>query len=225
MTEILTDLAAQWAPVWQKLPALLVGLRYTAIVTVTSYAASLVLGLLVVILRRSPIRWLQALAFIYIQLFRSLSLYVYILFLYFGLAAFSAMAISPLTAAILSVTLLNSAYVAEIYRAAFDSVDRGQFEASEALGFSRWYRFFDIILPQAMRLAVPALANQLILVVKDSAIVGVIGVPDIMYEAQRAASVSYRQFEFLTTVAVIYVGIVFALSWLSGIVERRLKTP
>jgi His/Glu/Gln/Arg/opine family amino acid ABC transporter permease subunit len=225
MTEYLTELASQWAPVWQKMPALLIGLRYTAIVTVTSYAASLLLGLIVVLLRRSPIRWLQVLAFVYIQLFRSLSLYVYILFLYFGLAAFSAMAISPLSAAIISVTLLNSAYVAEIYRSAFDSVDPGQYEASEALGFSRWHRFFDVVLPQAMRLAAPALANQLIIVVKDSAIVGVIGVPDIMYEAQRAASVTYRQFEFLTTVAVIYILIVFALSWLSGLVERRLKTP
>ncbi|CAN7700700.1 amino acid ABC transporter permease [Bosea sp. LjRoot237] len=225
MTAFLAELQAQWLPVWVKLPALLIGLRYTAIVAVTSFVASLLLGLVVAVLRRSSAGWLQAIAFLYIQLFRSLSLYVYILFIYFGLAAFLGLAITPLTAAIISVTLLNSAYVAEIYRSALDSVDPGQVEASTALGLSRRHAFLDVVLPQAMRTALPALANQLIIVVKDSSIVGVIGVADIMYEAQRAASVSYRQFEFLTAVAGIYIAIVFALSWLTGLVERRLKTP
>ena len=114
MTEFLTELQAQWLPVWVKLPALLIGLRYTAIVTVASFVAALLIGLVVAMLRRSSIGWVQALAFLYIQLFRSLSLYVYILFIYFGLAAFLGLAISPLMAAIISVTLLNSAYVAEI---------------------------------------------------------------------------------------------------------------
>jgi His/Glu/Gln/Arg/opine family amino acid ABC transporter permease subunit len=225
MTEFLADLQAQWFPVWVKLPALLIGLRYTAIVASASFVAALLLGLIVAMLRRSSVGWMQALAFLYVQLFRSLSLYVYILFIYFGLAAFLGLAITPLVAAIISVTLLNSAYVAEIYRSALDSVDQGQVEASTALGLSRHHAYLDVVLPQALRTALPALANQLIIVVKDSSIVGVIGVADIMYEAQRAASVSYRQFEFLTAVAVIYIVIVFALSWLTGLVERRLKTP
>jgi His/Glu/Gln/Arg/opine family amino acid ABC transporter permease subunit len=225
MTELLAELQAQWMPVWIKLPALLLGLRYTAIVTVASFVASLLIGLVVAMLRRSTVRWIQALAFLYVQVFRSLSLYVYILFIYFGLAAFTGLAITPLLAAIVSVTLLNSAYVAEIYRSALDSVDVGQVEASTALGLSRWDMYRDVFLPQALRTALPALSNQLIIVVKDSSIVGVIGVTDIMYEAQRSASVTYRQFEFLTTVAVIYVAIVFTLSWLSGLVEHRMKTP
>jgi glutamine transport system permease protein len=225
MTALFSDLQTQWLPVWIKLPALLIGLRYTAIVAVTSYLASLVLGLIVAMLRRSSVGWVHSIAFVYIQIFRSLSLYVYILFIYFGLAAFSALAVSPLVAAIISVTLLNSAYVAEIYRSALDSVDPGQLEASTALSMSRRHSFFDVVLPQAMRTALPALANQLIIVVKDSSIVGVIGVPDIMYEAQRAASVSYRQFEFLTAVALIYIAIVFTLSWLTGLLEHRFKTP
>ena len=225
MSAFLAELQSQWLPVWVKMPALLLGLRYTAIVAVSSYVASLILGLVVAMLRRSSIKPIQVVAFLYVQVFRSLSLYVYILFIYFGLAAFSALAISPLPAAIIAVTLLNSAYVAEIFRSALESVDPGQVEASTALGLSRLHAFFDVILPQALRVAVPALANQLIIVVKDSSIVGVIGVPDIMYEAQRSASVSYRQFEFLTVVAIIYVGIVFALSWLTSRVERRLKTP
>ena len=225
MSAFLAELQSQWLPVWVKMPALLLGLRYTAIVAVSSYVASLILGLVVAMLRRSSVKPIQVVAFLYVQVFRSLSLYVYILFIYFGLAAFSALAISPLPAAIIAVTLLNSAYVAEIFRSALESVDPGQVEASTALGLSRLHAFFDVILPQALRVAVPALANQLIIVVKDSSIVGVIGVPDIMYEAQRSASVSYRQFEFLTVVAIIYVGIVFALSWLTSRVERRLKTP
>ena len=225
MTGFLADLREQWLPVWVTLPALLIGLRYTAMVAATSFAAALAVGLVVAMLRCSHVRWLQALAFLYIQLFRSLSLYVYILFIYFGLAAFLGLAITPLVAAIVSVTLLNSAYVAESWRAALDSVEPGQAEAATALGLSRWHAYRDVVLPQALRIAVPALANQLVIIVKDSSIVGVIGVADIMYEAQRAASVSYRQFEFLTTVAVIYVAIVFALSWLTGLLERRLRTP
>lgn len=225
MTGILQELANAWAPVWIKFPVLLEGLRFTALVTVTSYAASLVLGLGVALLRRSANPALRTLAFLYIQLFRSLSLYVYVLFIYFGLAAFSALAVGPLQAAIISVTLLNSSYIAEIYRSAFDSVDNGQAEACKVLGLSRLTMFWDVILPQAIRVAVPALANQLILIVKDSSIVGVIGVPDIMYQAQQAANVTYRQFEFLTAVAVIYVFIVFALSGLTGVLEKRLRIP
>lgn len=210
-----------WYAVYNHLPAMLFGLRYTFLIAIASLALSMVFGGVIVTLLRSKSVFVRSLGFLYIQVFRSLSPYVYVLLVYFAFAGATGWKMDPITAAIISLTLLNTAYVAEIYRSVLLTIDAGQWEAAAAMGMSQWKTNSVVIWPQAMRTALPLLLNQFIVILKDSAIVGVIGVKDIVYVANAQASITYKQFEYLTAVGVIFISIVFVLSQLSAALERR----
>lgn len=216
------EMMNSWYTVLNHLPAMLYGLRFTFLIAIVSLALSMVFGGLIVSLLRSKSAAIRATGFLYIQIFRSLSPYVYVLLVYFALAGATGWKMDPVTAAIISLTLLNTAYVAEIYRSVLLTIDRGQWEAAAAMGLSHWKTNSIVIWPQALRTAIPLLLNQFIVILKDSAIVGVIGVKDILYVANAQASITYKQFEYLTVAGVIFILIVFALSRLSLSLERRL---
>ncbi|MEN3148901.1 amino acid ABC transporter permease [Neorhizobium sp. IRAMC:178] len=212
-----------WLAVLNHLPDMLCGLRYTFLIAIISLVLSMIFGGVVVSLLRSRSAAIRAAGFLYIQIFRSLSPYVYVLLVYFALAGATGWKMDPVTAAIISLTLLNTAYVAEIYRSVLLTIDGGQWEAAAAMGLSGWKTNSIVIWPQALRTAIPLLLNQFIVILKDSAIVGVIGVKDILYVANAQASITYKQFEYLTAVGVIFILIVFVLSRLSNSLERRLS--
>lgn len=211
-----------WTLVLNYLPAMLYGLRYTFLIALITLTCSMMFGGVVVSLLRSRSPVGRSIGFLYVQIFRSLSPYVYVLLVYFALAGVTGWKMDPLTAAIISLTLLNTAYVAEIYRSALLTIDGGQWEAAAAMGMTTWKTNSVIIWPQALRTAIPLLLNQFIVILKDSAIVGVIGVKDIVYVANAQAAITYKQFEYLTAVGLIFIVIVFALSRLSISLERRL---
>jgi len=212
-----------WVTAFEQLPSLLIGLQYTAIVSLSSLAIALVAGLLVALLRLSSVTWIRNVAFFYVQIFRSLSVYVYILFIYFGVAAFMNVDLDPIGAAVIALSLLNSAYIAEIFRSAIQTVDSGQREAALCLGMTRSKAFTHVIFPQAVRLALPALVSQFTVIIKDSSIVGVIGVADTTYQAAQIANVTYLQFEMFTVVGAIYIAVVLTLSHFAGYLERHLR--
>jgi ABC-type amino acid transport system permease subunit len=108
--------------------------------------------------------------------------------------------------------MLNSAYMAEIYRSGLSAVSKGQFEAARALGLTSLQVYRDVIVPQAIPVIIPAAMNLFIDLLKDSALVGVIGVVDLMRVAQRLSNFYFRPFEFYTTVALIYAAIILFLS-------------
>lgn len=211
-----------WQLVLNSLPAMLWGLRYTFLISISSFVLSMIFGAVVLAMWRSKSPILRAAGFVYVQVFRSLSPYVYILLIYFALAGITGWAMTPVTAAIISLTLLNTAYITEIYRGVFTAIDGGQWEAGMAAGLTGTQINLHIIWPQVFRLSIPLLLNQFIVILKDSAIVGVIGVKDILYVANAQATITYRQFEFLTVVALVFVVLVFMLSSLSRWLERRL---
>jgi His/Glu/Gln/Arg/opine family amino acid ABC transporter permease subunit len=217
--------SSNWADVIQTLPVMLAGLKFTVVISVVSMLASLVMGAVVTAMRLSRLSWLRVIAFTYVQLFRAFSTYVYILFIYFGLAAFFKINMPPVEAAILALSLLNSAYVSEIYRSAVQTADLGIREAALCTGLTGTQAFTHAVLPQAARVAFPSLLNQFIVIFRDSSIVGVIGVADIMFIASKAASVRYLQFEYYTAVAVIFVLIVFLISRFGDFMERKLALP
>lgn len=214
-----------WAEVLRALPLMLTGLKYTALISIVSMLAALALGFGLAALRFSRFAAARAIGFIYVQLFRAFSTYVYILFIYFGLAAFFKIDVPPVQAAIVALSLLNSAYIAEIYRSALMNVDPGLREAAMCTGLTRKQAFVHAVLPQAAFQAFPSLLNQFIVILRDSSIVGAIGVADIMFVASKAASVNYLQFEYYSVVAAIFVVIVFCISRLGDIVERKLAPP
>jgi His/Glu/Gln/Arg/opine family amino acid ABC transporter permease subunit len=199
------------------------GLGITLELSGLSLGLSLVLGLFVALCRMSSVRLLSAAAYVYIQIFRALSLYIYVLLIYFGIAAVAGINFSPLTAGVVALTVLNSAYMAEIYRSALGAVDPGQAEAAASLGFGRTRAFSTVILPQAVRIAVPSLVNQFVDIVKDSSIIAIIGTTDLFGVTNRMVSFYRAPFELYTLVAAFYLAMVLAISALAALRERRLQ--
>lgn len=211
-----------WSVVVKSIPFFERGILVTLRITVFSIVFSLALGLVVALVRMGPPP-LSTIGFAYVQVFRALSLYVYILFVYFGVAALLHVDLDPFTAGIVSLTLLNSAYMAEIYRSAIQAIDPGQHEAARTLGLGSIATFVTVTFPQAWRIALPSLVNQFTDIIKDTSVVALIGVGDLMYQTTERVSFYQRPFEFYTSVAAIYVVLVFVVAQLAARLERRLR--
>jgi His/Glu/Gln/Arg/opine family amino acid ABC transporter permease subunit len=213
----------QWDVLRPAIGELWHGLRITLELSGLSLGLSLGLGLVVALARMSPAAPVRGAAYLYIQIFRALSLYIYVLWIYFGIASALGINFSPLTAGIVALTFLNSAYMAEIYRSALGAVDVGQREAAASLGFGRVRGFTTVIFPQAVRIAVPSLVNQFVDIVKDSSIIAIIGTTDLFGVTNRMVSYYRAPFELYTLVAGFYLTIVLAISALAALLERRLR--
>lgn len=198
------------------------GVKITLELSALSLVLSLALGLVVALCRMSQFAPLRVAAYGYIQVFRAVSLYIYVLWIYFGIAGAIGINFSPLTAGVIALTILNSAYMAEIYRSALGAVDPGQHEAATSLGFGRVRGFTTVILPQAIRIGVPPLVNQFVDIVKDSSIIAIIGTTDLMGVTNQMVSYYRAPFELYTLLAGFYLTIVLSISALAAILERRL---
>ena len=151
------------------------------------------LGLLVAMSRLSRFPPLRGLAFIYTQFFRGVALYVLIVWIFFGLALAIELKLDAEVAGIVALEPRSTpGYFSEIFRSSIQAVDRGQREAAIALGLPRRRVFGSVVLPQAVRVALPATGNQFIDIVKDSSILAVIGVRELMRETQRLANQNFR---------------------------------
>jgi His/Glu/Gln/Arg/opine family amino acid ABC transporter permease subunit len=215
--------AIQWGVIRPAIGELWHGLWITLELSLLSLVFSLALGLVVALCRMSPFRPLKAVAYLYIAVFRALSLYIYVLWIYFGIAGAIGVNFNPLTAGVLALTVMNSAYMAEIYRSALGSVDPGQREAATSLGFGRVRGFVTVIFPQGVRIAIPSLINQFVDIVKDSSIVSIIGTADLFGVTNRLVSYYRAPFELYTLVAFFYLTLVLVISALAALLERRLQ--
>lgn len=212
----------QWHVVPESAGALAHGLKLTLQLSAISFVLSLALGLVVALCRLAPSRPLRAIAYVYTQIFRALSLYVYVLFLYFGIAAVFGIDLGTFAAGVVALTLLNSAYMAEIYRAAIGSVEHGQREAALSLGLGHTRAFSSVVGPQAIRVAVPGLVNQLVDIIKDSSIVAVIGLFDLMGTTIQLVNTKRAPFELYTVTALTYIVLILLVSAAAALLERRL---
>lgn len=220
------------------------GLGVTLAVAAVSYAASVLLGLLLGLARASRLRVLREVATFYIELVRGLPMLVILYYIAFvgapALAGILNALLSPLiasgaiapfesrnfdfaTRAVLALSLGYAAFIAEIFRAGIESVDVGQVEAAHALGMSHGQTMFRIVLPQAVRNVLPALANEFVAIIKDSALVSVLGVQDITQLGKVYAANTFKFFETYNVVAFFYLCLTVSLSLLVRGLERRLK--
>lgn len=222
MTAVLLSYSYDWSVIPRSIHFFERGILVTVRIALLSVVFSLALGLVVALIRMAP-GPLGLIGFVYIQVFRALSLYVYILFIYFGIAAAIGLNLDPIPAGVVALTLLNSAYMAEIYRAAIQAVDPGQREAARSLGLGSVGTFATVVFPQAWRTAIPSLVNQLTDIIKDSSVVALIGAPDLMYQTIERVSFYQRPFEFYTTVAAIYLVMVVIVAQLAARLEKRLQ--
>lgn len=193
----------------------------TVKITVLGIMMGVVLGLIFSLLRISKHAVLNIPAKAYIWIIRGTPLLLQLLIIYVGFS--SILLIDPIPAAWLALGIHNGAYIAEIFRGAIESVDRGQREAGISLGMTKWKVMRRIILPQAFKRAVPALSNQFIIALKDSSLASSISVPELLLKAKQLGSSNFRYMEMLTIAAVYYLIMTSILTVLANAIERRLN--
>ncbi|MDQ0508100.1 Arginine transport system permease protein ArtQ [Aedoeadaptatus ivorii] len=207
-------------------PTYLSGMLVTLKISFFGVLIGFVLGLLIALMRRSRIKPLEWLAKAYVEVFRGTPLLVQVLIAYYGFAAIIPETYgslkNPFVLSMFAICMNSSAYVSEIIRGGINAVDRGQGEAAASLGMTKKQTMRHIILPQAVKTVLPALGNEFVTLIKESAIVAFVGIEDIMFEAKVVAGATYLPFMPYITAALIYFVLVFSLSKLLGIAERRM---
>ncbi|HBQ30538.1 MAG TPA: nickel transporter, partial [Mitsuokella multacida] len=187
-------------------------------------ALGVVIGLFVGIARISRIKLLRVLAAIYVDFFRGTPLLVQIFLVYFALPVITGQRVDPFVAAIGSCGINSGAYVAEIFRAGIQSIDKGQMEAGRSLGMTWVQTMRYIIVPQAFKRVIPPLGNEFIALLKDSSLVSVIGFEELTRRGQLIIAKTYGSLEIWLSVAVIYLAMTLTISRFVAYLERRYKT-
>ncbi len=205
------------------IPFMLEGIWVTLKFVSMSILIGFLLGTLLAMCKIGNNKLLKWFADAYTSLFRGTPLIVQLMLIYLAIPQLTGYDISAYLSAILAFGLNSSAYVSEIIRAGILAVDRGQTEAAAALGVPYRQTMTDIILPQAIKNILPALMNEFITLTKESAIVSVIGYLDLMRRAQIVGAQTYHNFEPLLFIAMIYWVMVYILTKLGKIVERRMR--
>ncbi|MFZ5898803.1 MAG: amino acid ABC transporter permease [Bacillota bacterium] len=223
------------------MPLLLAGAKLTLIITVISVGNGCVLGLFAGLTRLSRSKTLRFLGTCYVDFFRGTPLLVQIFLVFFGLPALLTeiqnwwhasfgwpilvnRPMEPLTAAIVACSLNSGAYIAEIFRAGVQSIERGQMEAARSLGMTHAQAMRYVILPQAFKRVIPPLGNEFIAMLKDTSLVSAIGVEELTRRGTLVMAATYRPFEIYFSVALVYLVITLSFSRLVDYAERRLKT-
>jgi len=196
-------------------------LKGTIPLTLISFVLGLLLALLIALMRLSPIALVAAPARFYVSVIRGTPLLVQLFIIYYGLPSIGA-TIDPFPSACLAFTLNVGGYASEVVRAAILSVPRGQWEAAYTVGMSYPTALRRIVLPQAMRVAVPPLSNTLISLVKDTSLASTIQVTEVLRKAQELAAPTYEFFTLYAVAAAYYWVICLALSFSQARLETRL---
>jgi polar amino acid transport system permease protein len=204
-----------WSLIWQ-------GLGVTVFYTVTTVLAGLLIGLIVGILRTAGPRWASAPLRAYIEMFRCTPLLVQLIWVYYALPVLIGVDMSAAMACFIALSLYAGAFYAEIFRGGIEAVDRGQWEAGRAIGMRRGKIFRRIVLPQAIQVMIPAFISQTILQLKNTSLVSVVAVGDLLYQGTVITAASYRPLEVYTTIAVVYFVVLFPLTLVADRLERRM---
>jgi His/Glu/Gln/Arg/opine family amino acid ABC transporter permease subunit len=210
-----------WSVVSDNLGGLARGLAITLEVALAGMAIAMVVGLLVALARLSRLPLLTVAAAAYTQLMRGVPLFVFMFWLYYGLAKLLGIALGPFVAGALALGLTGSAYMAEVYRGGLQAIDPGQREAALAMGLSRWQAFRDVIAPQALRLVIPPTVNVFVGLLKGATIVSIIGVADMLYLAQVVSLRTFTPFELYTVAGLVLVAVTIAVAGFAFLLERR----
>jgi polar amino acid transport system permease protein len=203
-----------WSVVWRNADALVEGTELTILLAVTTMAIAIPGGILLALMRLSGVRALSLTSACFVELFRNLPLILVIYTAYYVLPVATGLSFSPITTAIVALSLNVSAYNGETFRAGIASIRQGQSEAAYALGMTRWQTTREIVLPQAVRRVLPVLASTWVSLFKDTSLVSVISVGELAYTSMRIRAQTYRVLEMLTAMAAIY--------WLLGYPQAKL---
>ncbi|SFO92832.1 polar amino acid transport system permease protein [Amycolatopsis arida] len=213
----------RWSLVWESVPTLLDGLVVALIATVFGYLIALVLGLVFALLRRSRSPWLSAPVGFFIEFIRSTPLLVQLFFFFYVLPLIGISA-PPLATGAFALGLHYATYTSEVYRSGIDNVPVGQWEAARALNLSTRRTWTSVILPQAIPRVIPALANYVIAMFKDTPQLLAITVLEMLGVALSIGSDTFRYAEPVTAAGLMYLVVALVMAWGGRIVERRFGT-
>ncbi len=211
-----------WSVIPPMIPVLLKGFLLTLQIAITSIVLSMILAVPLALARMSSLRALRWPAQMYIEIFRGTPMLIQLVWVYYALPAVLGIQIPVFIAVVMALVANLTAFMSEAYRAALQSVPKEHVEAGQVIGLSRWDILRYITIPQAFRQQIPVILSLDISLFKDTALVSVLGVSDLMFTANIQASQSFRPMEIYTVVAGIYFLVVFPLTLLTSYIERRM---
>lgn len=209
-------------------PLLTEGVKLTTGISLLSLIIGVVIGFFVCILGRSKIAPLRWIANVYIWIIRGTPMLVQAFIIYFGipqliLVFIPQFRLAPFTAGVITLSLNAGAYLSEIFRGGINAVNKGQVEAARSLGLSSAKTMMKVVLPQAIKISIPSMVNQFIITVKDTSILSVIGLAEIVNKAKVYVGKSYQFFATYILVAVYYLVVVSVLMIISRYLEKKLS--
>lgn len=213
-----------WGLIWTDKGQLLDGLKVALEVALVSLVVSVVLGLVLALMRMSapPFTWI---AWLYINVFRGVPALVTGLWVFFGLSLVLGMNFSTFQAGVITLSLLYSAFIAEIYRSALSAVPPGHREAGHALGMRSSRIFFSVSLPQATKIALPNIGSMFIGMIKDTSTLTLIGLAEVVRTTQNIVSLNYQYFALYTAAALLYVLAAFVIDLIFRFLEASYTAP
>jgi polar amino acid transport system permease protein len=213
----------QWSVIWDNWWLFVQGALMTLFLTVCSIGIGLVAGLFLGLAKLSTRAWLRIPAAWFVEIFRDVPLLVLLLWIFYCLPILTGLTLDIVESAILGISIHASAYLAEVYRAGIQSVDRGQMESARSLGMSFWQGMLRIVLPQAVRRMIPPFLNVTADFMKASSLASVVGVWELLRQASNLIANTWRPLEAYTAVAATYLMLILPVVWLTGFVEQRLS--
>lgn len=211
-----------WAGVIDFLPQLMTGLYYTLLISVLGLLIGFVLGAIFGFGRISKNKLIYGISSVYIEVLRGTPVLVQAIWIFYALPLIIHYNFDSVTAGVIVIALNSGAYIAEIVRGAVQSIEKGQMEAGRSLGLDHGKTMRYIIWPQAFKRMIPPLGNQFIISIKDTSLLSVILVPELIFQGRLIAANHFNAVEIYTTVALFYLAITLTLSFVLSIAERRL---
>jgi len=204
-------------------PSLLSGLGVTIEIAVISLILAVVLGIILGIFSISSSKILKGIATVYIYIVRGTPLMIQALFLFFGVGQAFGIRFDPMVAAIITLTINASAYMAEIFRGGIQAIDNGQMEAARSLGLSYSKTMRKVILPQAVKIMIPSILNQFIVTLKDTSILSVISIRELTATGQIIIARNFKALQMYAIVACMYFILITVLTLVSSYIERKIS--
>lgn len=199
------------------------GAKFTIFLAFFTVLIGVMLGVILALMKLSKKKILNLIATVYVEFIRGTPVLVQLYIVFYGLPHIG-ISLPDFVAGIIALSVNSAAYVAEIIRAGIQAVDKGQMEAARSLGMPPAMAMRYIIIPQAIKNILPALGNEFIVVIKESSIASIIGIHELMYNADTVRGNTFQPFAPLIVAAIIYFLMTFTLSKIIGTFERRMKT-
>lgn len=212
----------------QATPLLLDGIKLTIGISLLSIVIGLILGLIACLMGMSKIKIFKFLSGAYVWIIRGTPMLVQAFIVFFGVPQIVQLFVTgfkftPFMAGVITLSLNAGAYLSEIFRGGIQAVDKGQMEAARSLGLSKGRAMIRVVLPQAFKISIPSLVNQFIITIKDTSILSVIGLAEVVNKAKTYVGSTYKFFETYVFVAILYLVVISVLMIVSKMLEKRLN--